>query len=301
MKVPSETMCPECNGPHIINDGDLGETICNNCGFVIEQEIAYNGPEWRAFTLKENQSRRRVGQPINFSVYDKGLSTFIGKENRDFSGRKLSSSLQYRVSILKKWEKRFWISTGKEQNLSQAMAELDRLSDKMYISKVVQEKAAIIYRKALERGLIKGRTIVALIAASLYAACRVTKTPRRLEEISTFSLVEKKEITRCYRFLIRELNIRIPLVDPLTYISTIGEKISISGSTLGLAVRIFHEAKEKCILTGKDPKGIAAAVLYIACRQSGEKVRQQDIAIVANISEVTIRNRIKGIMKEINL
>ncbi len=181
------------------------------------------------------------------------------------------------------------------------MAELDRLTDKLYIPRLVREKAAIIYRKALEKDLIRGRTIVAITAASLYAACRSNRIPRNLLEISEFSSVEWREVGRCYRLLLRKLGLQMPLVDPLAHISKIAEKTGISGPTQGLAIKIFQDAKRKCVLAGKDPKGLAAAVLYIACRLRNEKKRQQDIAIAADVSEVTVRNRCKSLKRKLTL
>jgi len=188
-----------------------------------------------------------------------------------------------------------------DRNLAQAMAELDRLSDKAHIPGPVEERAAVIYRKALDKGLVRGRSIAAIAAAALYAACRIIRTPRTLREVTNVSLVDRKDVARCYRLLLRELDIQIPIADPLDYVSKIAEKAGISGETQGLAVKILREAKRKHITMGKDPTGIAATVLYIACQLKGKKVTQQDIAAVANITEVTIRNRKKELMKKLNL
>ena len=300
-KIRSEIKCPECGGINFIWDYDTGETVCEGCGLVTGEHMIEKGPEWRAFTSKENASRCRVGLPTCYSVHDKGLSTVIGRVDRDASGRKLSTLMCQQMWRLKKWQKRSRINTQVEENLARAMAELDRLSDKLYIPRLVREKAAIIYRKSLEKDLIRGKTIVAITAASLYAACRSTQTPRNLQEISEFSSVEWREIARCYRLLLRKLDIQMPLVDTLTYISKIAERTGISGSTQGLAIKIFQEAKRRCVLTGKDPKGLAAAVLYLACRYRNEKKRQQDIAKAAGVSEVTVRNRYKGIERKLTL
>jgi transcription initiation factor TFIIB len=143
-----------------------------------------NGPEWRAFTLEEKVSRSRVGIPASYSVYDKGLSTAIGRVDRDAFGRKLPLSTRLQMWRLRKWQIRSRVHSSVDRNLAQAMAELDRLSDKSYIPAPVKEKAAVIYRKALDKGLVRGRSIAAIIAASLYAACRTTGTPRTLREIA---------------------------------------------------------------------------------------------------------------------
>jgi transcription initiation factor TFIIB len=181
------------------------------------------------------------------------------------------------------------------------MAELDRLSDKLYVPGPIKEKAAVVYRKALDKGLVRGRSIAAIAAASLYAACRNSETPRTLREISDASLVNKKDVARCYRLLLRELMMQMPIVDPMTYISKIAETIGISGQTQGIALKILKEAKRRRAASGKDPMGLAAASLYIACLQSDEKKTQKDIAEAAGVTEVTVRNRYKSLKRQLDL
>ena len=180
------------------------------------------------------------------------------------------------------------------------MTELDRLADKVYLPEPVKEKAAIIYRKALDKGLVRGRSIAAIAAAALYAACRTTKTPRTLREVSEVSFADKKDVARCYRLLLREIDLHIPIADPLDYVSKIGEITGISGQTQGLAIKILKEAKRKRAASGKDPMGLAAAALYIACIQYDEKKTQKDIAEAAGVTEVTVRNRYKILKRQID-
>lgn len=293
--------CPECGSTNLIHDYDTGETVCGACGLVIQDVMIDKGPEWRAFTQEEKKSRSRVGIPTAFSVHDKGLSTAIGRIDRDAFGRKLPLSTRLQMWRLKKWQIRSRVHSSIDRNLAQAMAELDRLSDKTVIPPPVKEKAAIIYRKALDKGLVRGRSIAAIAAASLYAACRMTGTPRSLREIADASLVNKKDVARCYRLLLRELDIKMPIADPLTYLSKIAEKSNVSGHTQALAMKILQEAKRKHVSAGKDPMGLAAAALYIACIQANEKKTQKDIAEAANITEVTVRNRYKTLKMQLNL
>ena len=158
-----------------------------------------------------------------------------------------------------------------------------------------------MYRKALDKGLVRGRSIAAIAAASLYAACRTSGTPRTLREVAEASLVEKKDVARCYRLLLRELDVQMPIANPLTYVSKIAERTGISGKTQGLAIHILREAKKMRAAAGKDPMGLAAAALYIACLQNGEKKTQKDIAEAAGVTEVTVRNRYKTLRKQLRL
>jgi len=293
--------CPECGDTNLVHDYDTGETVCASCGLVIQEQTMDKGPEWRAFTREEKESRSRVGIPTSYSVHDKGLSTAIGRVDRDAFGRKLPLSTRLQMWRLRKWQIRSRVHSSVDRNLAQAMAELDRLSDKTYAPGPVKERAAVIYRKALDRGLVRGRSIAAIAAAALYAACRVTGTPRTIREIAEDSLVDKKDVARCYRLLLRELDIQMPISDPLNYISKISEKTGISGQTQGLAVKILHESRRRRVAAGKDPMGLAAAALYIACLQSGEKKTQKEIAEAAGVTEVTVRNRYKTLKRQLKL
>ena len=293
--------CPECDSTNLVHDYDTGETICGDCGLVVNEQMMDKGPEWRAFTKEEKASRSRVGVPTSYSVHDKGLSTAISQIDRDAFGRKLPLRTRLQMWRLRKWQIRSRVHSSVDRNLAQAMAELDRLADKVYISSPTKEKAAVIYRKALDKGLVRGRSIAAISAASLYAACRGTGTPRTLREISEASLVEKKDVARCYRLLLRELDVQMPIANPLTYVSKIAESTGISGRTQGVAIHILRKAREKRASAGKDPMGLAAAALYIACLQNDEKKTQKDIAEAAGVTEVTVRNRYKSLKKQLHL
>lgn len=293
--------CPECGSTNLIHDYDTGETVCGDCGLVVNQQMMDKGPEWRAFTQEEKASRSRVGMPTSYSVHDKGLSTAISQIDRDAFGRKLPLRTRLQMWRLRKWQIRSRVHSSVDRNLAQAMAELDRLSDKVYIPSPIKEKAAVIYRKALDKGLVRGRSIAAIAAASLYAACRRSGTPRTLREVAEASLVEKKDVARCYRLLLRELDVQMPIADPLTYVSKIAENTGISGRTQGIAIQILREAKKSRAAAGKDPMGLAAAALYIACLQNNEKKTQKDIAEAAGVTEVTVRNRYKSLRKQLHL
>jgi transcription initiation factor TFIIB len=293
--------CPECGSENLVHDYDTGETVCGDCGLVLYEQMMDKGPEWRAFTQEEKASRSRVGVPTSYSVHDKGLSTAISQVDRDAFGRKLPLSTRLQMWRLRKWQIRSRVHSSVDRNLAQAMAELDRLSDKVYIPPPIKEKAAVTYRKALDKGLVRGRSIAAIAAAALYAACRGSGTPRTLREIAEASLVDKKDVARCYRLLLRELGVHMPIADPLTYISKIAENTGISGKTQGLAIQILRDARKRRAAAGKDPMGLAAAALYIACLQSNEKKTQKDIAEAAGVTEVTVRNRYKTLRRQLNL
>ena len=293
--------CLECASSNLVHDYDTGETICGDCGLVLYEQMLDKGPEWRAFSLEEKASRSRVGVPTSYSIHDKGLSTTISQVDRDAFGRKLPISTRLQMWRLRKWQIRSRVHSSSDRNLAQAMAELDRLSGKVSISPPIKEKAAVIYRKALDKHLVRGRSINSIAAAALYVACRKSGAPRTLREIAEASLVDKKDVSRCYRLLLQELDFHMPTTDPLTYISKIAEETGVSGKTQGAAIAILGEARRKRVVAGKDPMGMAAAALYIACVQNNEKITQKVIAETSGVTEVTVRNRYKALKRQLNL
>ncbi len=293
--------CPECGSLDIVEDFDSGEIICGSCGLVLHENVMDEGPEWRAFTREEKEGRSRVGTPLSYSVHDKGLSTMIDRINRDAYGRELPMATRLQMLRLRKWQIRARVHSSVDRNLAQAMAELDRLSDKLHVPDAVKERAALVYRRALDKGLVRGRSISAIAAASLYAACRFTGTPRTLKEVAEASLIKKRDIARCYRLLLRELDMRMPITDPLNYVSKIGSRVRISEKTQRRAIEILQTAQEKQVVAGKDPMGLAAAALYIACVDNGERKTQKEIAEAAEVTEVTVRNRYKGLKETLHL
>ena len=297
----STSNCPRCGkGPMVIDSGG-GEVFCSACGFVIKEKIEELGPEWRAFSKEEKDDRSRTGVPASLAMHDMGLATVIGLENRDAAGKSLPTSIRSTIERLRTWDGRSQVHEPVDRNLRQAFSELDRLADKLSVGDNVIEKSAYIYRKALDRGLVRGRSISALIAASIYAACRDTETPRTLKDVAAISNVKKKDIARCYRLLLREMDLKMPVVDPTKCVSRIASRSGLSEKTKRKALEILKKAMETRTSAGKDPMGLAAAALYVACVMLGESKTQKDVAEAAGVTEVTIRNRYKGLKTVLNI
>nr|AIF15966.1 transcription factor TFIIB cyclin-related protein (TFIIB, GTF2B, SUA7, tfb) [uncultured marine thaumarchaeote KM3_72_A09] len=293
--------CPRCGKGPMVVDTAGGELLCSSCGYVIKDKIEEVGPEWRAFSKEEKDDRSRTGIPSSLAMHDMGLATVIGIEDRDASGKSLPSSIRATIERLRTWDGRSQIHEPIDRNLRQAFSELDRLADKLSVRDAVIEKSAYVYRKALERGLVRGRSISALIAASLYAACRDTETPRTLKDLAYVSNVRKKDIARCYRLLLREMELRMPVVNPEKSVSRIASKAGLSELAQRKALAILRQAQETHTSAGKDPMGLAAAALYVACVVLGENKTQKDVAEAAGVTEVTIRNRYKGLKAALKL
>jgi len=299
--VNPKDKCPRCGKAALVTDANTGENFCGKCGFVITDKVAESGPEWRSFSKEEHEGRSRAGVPTSLAMHDMGLATIIGPTDRDATGKPLSATMRSTIERLRTWDSRSQVHEPVDRNFRQAFSELDRLKDKLAVGDAVIEKAAYIYRKALEKGLVRGRSISALIASALYAACRDTETPRTLKDIANASNIKRKDIARCYRLLLRELNLKMPVVNPINCISRIASKAGLSEKTKREATRILEIAEEIKISAGKDPMGLAAAALYVACVTNGENKTQRDVAEAAGVTEVTIRNRYKGLKIALNL
>ena len=292
--------CPECGSTNLVIDSEMGEYVCGRCGLVIEENIPNQEAEWRAFTPQERASRARAGTPTNFSHYDKGLSTVIRVE-KDALGRPLSPKVRQQMWRLRRWQTRSKIHASQSRNLMLAMSELQRLSDILHMPSSVHDMAAIIYRKTLNEGLVRGRSIGGMIAGALYAAVRFTKVPRTLKEIAEASQRTGKEIARSYSVIVRNLDMKMPIDDPTDYITKVAEKAKVSSDVEGLAIKLIKEAKKNFATTGKDPSGLAAAILYLSAKMLKEKVTQAQLAKAANVTEVTVRNRKRDLMKSLKL
>jgi transcription initiation factor TFIIB len=285
--------CPHCGGSKIVSDRESGERVCASCGLVVTETVMDTGPEYRVFNMQEND-RRRTGTGYSFSIYDKGLSTVI-KGDKDASGKRLDYETQRRMKRLQRQDNRSKVNETHARNLSIAMAELDRLTSELHLPNNVKENAALIYRKSLKQDLIRGRSIDAFVAASVYAACRVLGVPRPLKDVSKASKRMHSEVAMTYRLLHKELKLRPPVDGPFKFIPSIGAKLEVSTITEQTAIRILRKANESKELTGKDPRGLAAAALYMACQETGEKRVQRIIAEAAGTTEVTLRNRYRGL------
>ncbi|WP_435363618.1 transcription initiation factor IIB [Haloarchaeobius sp. DYHT-AS-18] len=286
----TETVCPECSGK-LVADSEHGETVCTDCGLVVEEDNVDRGPEWRAFDSKEKDEKSRVGAPTTNMMHDQGLSTNIGWQNKDAYGRQLSSNQRQKMKRLRTWNERFRTRDSKERNLKQALGEIDRMASALGLPKNVRETASVIYRRALAEDLLPGRSIEGVSTASLYAAARQAGTPRSLDEVTNVSRVERDEIARTYRYVVRELNLEIQPADPVSYVPRFASELGISDEAERRARQLLETAKQQGLHSGKSPVGLAAAAVYAASLLANEKVTQNEVSDVANISEVTIRNR----------
>ena len=259
--------CPECGSTNIYVNPDKGEVACRSCGLIIEERMVDFGQEWRDFEDdSEGGSARRAGAPMTYTKHDQGLGTEVGKAGDLYTiSNKKERDKFFR---LRKWQYR--ISTAIERNLKLALSELKRVSSYLKLSKSVEEESARIYTLAVQRGLVRGRSMESVVAGALYAACRRHDVPRTLDELSEASGIERKEIGRTYRFVTRELQVKILPSNPADYIPRFASALDLSPKTQSRAVEILEQAHKAGLTSGRGPTGIAAASLYVSALLHGE-------------------------------
>ena len=288
--------CPECGGINLSINKEKGEIICKDCGLVIEDKMVDFTQEWREFDSEGDERRRRTGAPMTYTQFDQGMGTDVGRKS-DLYG--LDGKNRSKFFRLRKWQYR--ISTAIERNLKLALSELKRVASYLKLPKSVEEESARIYTLAVQKGLVRGRSMESVVAGALYAACRRHEVPRTLDELSEASGIEKKEIGRTYRFVARELGITILPSNPSDYIARFSSSLKLSAETQSRSVEILEKAQKAELTSGRGPTGIAAAALYVSALIHGEKRTQREVADVAGVTEVTIRNRYKELLERLDL
>jgi len=289
--------CPECEAQRFEEDSAKGELICTECGMVIDENRIDESAEWRAFNAEEQEKKARAGQPLTYTKHDMGVSTEIGKGDGELY--KVSGNKRAQYYRLRKWHKR--LTKSKDRNLGFALSELNSMISNLNLPESVHEETARLYEKAVDKGLVRGRSMESIISAIIYIVARKQGTPRTLDEISDASGIEKREIGRAYRYVARELGLRILPAKPQDYVPRFAGKLQLSGEVQARARQILKEARERDLLSGKGPTGLAAAALYIAAVLEGEKRTQREVADVVGVTEVTIRNRYKELAEKLGL
>ena len=296
---PSE--CFHCKSRRLLYSIDRGEITCIECGSVIVTRKMDRGAEWRAFSGEERDKRSRTGPPYKSPIINSSLiSSAIDLRGKDYTGKKLTAKQKFNMYRLKKWHST-GLSSSTAKNIAEATEEINRLANLLGLSNLIKDEALMIYRIAVNKGVIKGRSVNGVVAASIYCACRKYQFPITLDEISKYSETDRKDIARFFRLLIRETNLKISVSDPIAFIERFIEVLRLKRYIFSKAKELIMKAKEKGITAGKDPAGLAAATIYIVAVLEGEKITQKDVARVAGVTEVTVRNRLREMIKKLNI
>ena len=282
--------CQSCGKRNFVTDNETGEVFCKRCGYVVpEQANEVN-------SIPYDVEECKTGSPTSLAKHDMGLSTVIGSANTDATGKPLSTSMRNHVKKLKLHNSRS-LGNSSDRSLKIAFNFLWRLKDKLTLPNLVVDDAAYIYRKVVEKNLVRGRSVTGMMAAATYAACRKNEVPRNLKDFAQVGNLKRKDIARCYRILLRELDLQMPVADSIQCVPRIASKIRILEKTKQYAIKILKMVYENGLAAGKDPMGLAAAALYYACIENGENVTQRVISKSSNVTEVTIRNQYHGLKK----
>lgn len=300
IQVETLVRCNECGSRNLETDITRGETCCEDCGLVLQDTTIDQGAEWRTFG-PDDDGRARTGAPTTLRIHDKGLSTDIDWKNTDFSGRPISGKSRAQLYRMRKWQTRARTSTSRERNLQKALPEINRIGSQLGLAGSHLEEASMIYRKAVEADMIRGRSIDALVASSIYAVCCLSKLGRTIEEVCEHSRIGRKELTRTYKLMKQRLRMRMDINRPQDYVQSFCSKLALSTKTTQKVYEIIQEATSKELVDGKSPTGVTAAAIYIACQLERQIRTQLEISKVSNVTEVTIRNRYKELCKALNI
>ena len=278
-----------------ITDPVAGEVICIDCGMVISDRPLELFSEWETFTYNDLVSTGGGGRgmPVSLTIHDQGLSTKIGRENKDFTGETIfDPSMLSILQRIRTWDYRTQTRNSKGTSRKIAFGQLDRLKQKLMLPDSVVEKAAYIYRKVQQKEITMGRTTTGAMAACVYIACREAAIPRTSNEVAEVSNIRRKEMCDAYVAIVLELNLKVPLIDPVKCLVRLANKTHVDEKIKRYAINCLKQVTDSNISAGKDPMSIVATVLYLACLYYDDEGKTQKyFAEAANISDVTIRNR----------
>lgn len=295
-----EESCPECRSNHLIRDYIRGELVCESCGLVVNDTFIDPGPEWSG-TGQDAVNKIRTGAPVTIASHDKGLTTEISPGLRDSQGKPVREANRPQIYRMRKLQKRMRYAQAGERSLAEALMELERMASVLGLPREFRNEAALLYRKAAGKGLVRGRTIVGMASSALYAACRLKGAPRTLEEISATLGVERRELTLSFKALVRGLGLRIPPPRAEDFLRRFASRLELSPEVEAKAVELVRATERAERFHSKGPAGTVAACIYLASILSGQKIPQGKISRVAGVSEVTIRIRYTSIAKRLGL
>lgn len=277
--------CPRCAKKSIILDDSAGEIFCNSCGYVVSEDI--------------RQELDDLPNSPSSVVSDIGSAT-INPKDKDAHGKNISKLWVDSIKRTSKLDSRAKTHSSTEKNLKQARIEIDKLKDKLALSDAIIEKTEGIYKKAIDRKLVRGYSIKGLICACLYVSCKNLEMPRTMKEICDTINIKEIEVSRCYKLIVREFNLQIPVIDPIKYIPKIASALGVSEKTKQRAISILSETNKAGTNVGKETIGIVAGALYLAGIYTKELKSQKEIAEASGVTEVIIRKRCKDIIKIID-
>ncbi|MBI4415508.1 MAG: transcription initiation factor IIB [Euryarchaeota archaeon] len=292
-QVDEPVACPECKSTHLVRDEQRGEVVCDGCGLVISDSAIDPGPEWSAFSVEEHDRLSRTGAPRGYTSQSISLTTVIPFAAKDSKGNPIPVREREKYFRMRKLQRHSDHSRPGERSLPETMVVLDRVASSLGLPKALEEQGGFLCKKALEKGLLRGRKIAAIVAAAVYASCRMGGVPRTLEELQQATGVRKKEIGKSYHVLLRELGLRVPPSKPADYVSRFCSELGLGTDVQRQTYKILKEIEASDRSLALSPVGTSAAAIYLASLACGKRRPQKLVAKVAGVSEVTLRNRFR--------
>jgi transcription initiation factor TFIIB len=287
-----------CKKNEMITDAYTGEIACGSCGSVSSDQVVDLGSESVSLNSNNYLNNSRVGAKISLKMSDMGLSTIIEAKDRDVTGKSLSVENKRMFYRLRMWDRNSR-SAITSKSFQKAFTLLDAMSSKLGLPESVVEETAYLFRKIAARKILAGRSTSAMLCATIYITCRITDTPRTLQDVVEAGNIKKKVLQRTYRFLAKELDISPEAYSPSEFVTRISKGLTLSEKTQRLAFKILDLCAKKQVSTSKNPMAMAAAAIYLASTINIERVSQSKISKISGISAVTIRERKKEIVKKI--
>ena len=278
----SANQCPECDGRVTTN---AVETVCDDCGLVIDEQRIDHGPEWRGF---DEDERERTGAPLTAARHDRGLSTEIGR-GTDANGNELSGQKRRRLTRMRREQSRGRFQSKAERNLAHGLSEVRRTSSALELSETIRDQACQLFRSTQNEDLLRGRSIEAMAAAGVYGACRCNGRPQTLVNVTESARVEQSRVTDAYTTLNTELGLPAQPVTPSALVPRLASELDVSDQIRQRARQLAEESESTGATTGVRPSGFAAACLYKAGREDVRWLTQSDVTNVANVSVVIVR------------
>src|SRR2546422_3507052 len=291
--VEEDRVCPECGSEHLVRDYARGELVCDSCGLVISEGAIDEGPEWSAYSVEENDRLARTGAPRSYVAGASGLTTVIPLANRDARGNTIPLKEREKYYRMRKLQRHSGHSRPGERSLPETMIVLDRVASALGLPRALKEEAVFLCKEALEQGLLRGRKVTGIGAASVHASCRMGGGPRTLDELQQAVGARKKEIGKSYGILLRALGLRVPPAKPADYVSRFCSELGLGAPVRQQALRILRDIDDEDGSLSLSPVGTSAAAIYLASLACGERRPQKLVAKVAGVSEVTLRNRFR--------
>lgn len=272
--------CPECDS-RVRQDGT--ESVCEGCGLVLGEDRIDRGPEWRSFE-DDDTNPARTGAPLTRSRHDRGLSTEIGYTTR-IKGRK-----RRRFVRLRRQHSRARISTKADRNQVYAFTEIRRLTSALGLGRSIRDRACVLFESAQNAGLLRGRSLEGFAAAAIYATCRAESISRTLDEIVSSARASEAELKAAYDALNRDLGLPTGPIDPSEYLPRFACELELPPSVERRAQELVANARDRELISGRNPGGVAAACLYTAACELSYDLTQDAAASVAGVTPVTLRS-----------